>query len=220
MSDIRHSTSAQFRVEIMNEFAPQDSSANKPAQSAENQFPEANYTARTVANDNSKSEVAYKWLVKGGLAVVAIAFVFGMKMYNKSSASDDAKKQLHQAYAGHPEAARIEQLINQHHERCFDASYKVGGRRSSDKFDVDKYVSMMQAAIETDLTGNDGLQQLLAIKRAEAEARAVEDPLSAVDPHNQIDRLNELYEAGHATEKSTVSPAFEVSEESATQTAN
>ncbi len=75
-------------------------------------------------------------------ALVAIVAIVGMKFYNKASAHDDAQGQLIQACAG-DEACQT--AVRTHYEACFDASYKMGGRRQSSKLDADSLVKCINS---------------------------------------------------------------------------
>ena len=76
-------------------------------------------------------------------ALVGVVLVLGMKFYNKASAHDDVQGRLVQLCAGDTECVAA---VSQHYEACFDASYKMGGRRSSSKLDVDGLVACVNEA--------------------------------------------------------------------------
>jgi hypothetical protein len=70
-------------------------------------------------------------------AVVSVVAIVGMKFYNKASAHDDVQGRLVQLCAGDAECAAA---VGEHYEACFDASYKMGGRRTSSRLDVNALV--------------------------------------------------------------------------------
>jgi len=70
-------------------------------------------------------------------ALVGVVLVLGMKFYNKASAHDDVQGRLVQLCAGDTECVAA---VGQHYEACFDASYKMGGRRTSSRLDLDALV--------------------------------------------------------------------------------
>ena len=70
-------------------------------------------------------------------ALVGLVLVLGMKFYNKASAHDDVQGRLAQLCAGDTECVAA---VGQHYEACFDASYKMGGRRTSSRLDLNALV--------------------------------------------------------------------------------
>jgi hypothetical protein len=75
-------------------------------------------------------------------ALVAIVAIVGMKFYNKASAHDNVQSQLIQLCAGDD---ACQTAVRTHYEACFDASYKMGGRRSSSKLDADTLVKCINS---------------------------------------------------------------------------
>jgi len=65
-------------------------------------------------------------------ALVAIVAIVGMKFYNKASAHDNVQAELIQLCAGDD---ACQTAVRTHYEACFDASYKMGGRRQSSRLD-------------------------------------------------------------------------------------
>jgi hypothetical protein len=65
--------------------------------------------------------------------VVAVAAILGMKFYNKASAHDDVQARLVELCEGD---GACQTAVRTHFEACFDASYKMGGRRQSSKLDA------------------------------------------------------------------------------------
>jgi hypothetical protein len=70
-------------------------------------------------------------------ALVGVVAILGMKFYNKASAHDDVQGRLVQLCAGDAECVAD---VAQHYEACFDAAYKMGGRRTSSRLDVNALV--------------------------------------------------------------------------------
>jgi hypothetical protein len=70
-------------------------------------------------------------------ALVGVVAILGMKFYNKASAHDDVQGRLVQLCAGDTECVAA---VGQHYEACFDASYKMGGRRTSSRLDLNALV--------------------------------------------------------------------------------
>ena len=70
-------------------------------------------------------------------AAVAVAAILGMKFYSKASAHDDVKSRL-EALCESDADCRAD--VEKHYDACFDSSYKMGGRRTSSKLDVDALV--------------------------------------------------------------------------------
>jgi hypothetical protein len=70
-------------------------------------------------------------------ALVGVVAVLGLRFYNKASAHDDVRGRLVQLCA---EDAECLAAVGQHYEACFDASYKMGGRRTSSRLDQNALV--------------------------------------------------------------------------------
>ena len=75
-------------------------------------------------------------------ALVAILAVVGMKFYNKASAHDNVQTELIQLCEGDD---ACQTAVRSHYEGCFDASYKVGGRRQSSRLDADALVKCINS---------------------------------------------------------------------------
>jgi hypothetical protein len=73
------------------------------------------------------------------LGVVAI---LGMKFYGKASAHDDVKARLVSLCEADAECLAD---VEKHFDACFDASYKMGGRRSSSKLDAQALVKCVNS---------------------------------------------------------------------------
>jgi hypothetical protein len=71
-------------------------------------------------------------------ALVAVVAILGMKFYNKASAHDDVKARLVELCEGD---AACESAVAAHYDACFDASYKMGGRRTASRLDLGALVS-------------------------------------------------------------------------------
>jgi hypothetical protein len=70
-------------------------------------------------------------------AIVAIVAIVGMKFYNKASAHDDVQARLIELCAGDGEC---QAAVRTHYDACFDAAYKMGGKRQSSKLDANALV--------------------------------------------------------------------------------
>ena len=75
-------------------------------------------------------------------AVIAIVAVVGMKFYNKASAHDDVRVRLVQLCEGDN---ACQTAVSTHYEACFDAAYKMGGRRQSSKLDLNSLVKCVNS---------------------------------------------------------------------------
>lgn len=75
-------------------------------------------------------------------ALVAIAAMVGMKFYNKASAHDDVQARLVALCEGDD---ACQTAVRTHYDACFDASYKMGGRRQSSKLDLSTLVKCVNS---------------------------------------------------------------------------
>ena len=75
-------------------------------------------------------------------ALVAIVAIVGMKFYNKASAHDNVQSELIQLCEGDD---ACQTAVRSHYEGCFDASYKMGGRRQSSKLDLNNLVKCVNS---------------------------------------------------------------------------
>jgi hypothetical protein len=75
-------------------------------------------------------------------ALVAIVAIVGMKFYNKASAHDDVQARLIELCGGD---AGCQTAVRAHYDACFDAAYKMGGRRQSSKLDADALVKCVNS---------------------------------------------------------------------------
>ncbi len=66
-------------------------------------------------------------------ALVAIVAVVGMKFYNKASAHDDVQARLVELCEGD---AACQGAVKAHYDACFDAAYKMGGRRQGSTLEL------------------------------------------------------------------------------------
>jgi len=71
-------------------------------------------------------------------ALLGVVAILGMKFYNKASAHDDVKARLVALCEADAECVAD---VGKHYDACFDASYKMGGRRTASKLDVDALVA-------------------------------------------------------------------------------
>jgi hypothetical protein len=70
-------------------------------------------------------------------ALLGVVAILGMKFYSKASAHDDVKARLVALCATDAECVAD---VQKHYDACFDSSYKMGGRRTSARLDVDALV--------------------------------------------------------------------------------
>lgn len=75
-------------------------------------------------------------------ALVAIVAMVGMRFYNKASAHDDVQARLTELCDGDD---ACQTAVRTHYEACFDASYKMGGRRQSSKLDLNTLVKCVNS---------------------------------------------------------------------------
>jgi hypothetical protein len=75
-------------------------------------------------------------------ALIGIVALVGMKFYNKASAHDDVQARLIQLCEGDD---ACQTAVRTHYEACFDASYKMGGRRQSSKLDLNTLVKCVNS---------------------------------------------------------------------------
>jgi len=75
-------------------------------------------------------------------AVVAVVAIVGMKFYNKASAHDDVQARLIELCEGDN---ACQTAVRAHYDACFDASYKMGGRRQSSKLDLNTLVKCVNS---------------------------------------------------------------------------
>ncbi len=75
-------------------------------------------------------------------ALVGVMLLVGMKFYNKASAHDDVQARLIELCEGD---AQCQAAVRSHYDACFDSSYKMGGRRSGAKFDVNALVACVNS---------------------------------------------------------------------------
>jgi hypothetical protein len=90
-------------------------------------------------------------LARVGIAVLVVGGVIGLKFYNKGSAEAEIKTNMHAwvansvGYADDP--AYAETLFDQCHEPAFESCYSVGGRRRSARFEDERYIAQLTAAM-------------------------------------------------------------------------
>jgi hypothetical protein len=75
-------------------------------------------------------------------AVLGVAAMLGMKFYNKASAHDGVKQQLVALCESDP---GCQQAVETHFEACFDAAYKVGGRRRASRLEAGQLVGCLNS---------------------------------------------------------------------------
>lgn len=75
-------------------------------------------------------------------ALVGIVAIVGMKFYNKASAHDDVQARLIELCEGDN---ACQTAVRAHYDACFDAAYKMGGRRQSSKLDLNNLVKCVNS---------------------------------------------------------------------------
>jgi hypothetical protein len=75
-------------------------------------------------------------------ALVGVMLLVGMKFYNKASAHDDVQARLIELCEGD---AQCQTAVRTHYDACFDSAYKMGGRRSGSKLDVNALVACVNS---------------------------------------------------------------------------
>jgi hypothetical protein len=78
------------------------------------------------------------WMLRGVGIVIAIAATLGFKFWDKSQAHDESKAQL---VALCSTDVTCVTAVSTHFEACFDASYSMGGRRSSGSLNAEAMAS-------------------------------------------------------------------------------
>lgn len=100
-------------------------------------------TDKTVSGEKKKKRGLNKFI---GIIIV-VAIIVGFKSYNKSKAADDIRSQtieIVQAMPGYDENKQyIDSIFGPCFETAFEASYDMGGRRRSAKFDQDNYITTL-----------------------------------------------------------------------------
>ena len=79
-----------------------------------------------------------QFLKKLGLGLIVFAGVMGYKFYGKSSARSEVREKLEQTCE---QDADCLASVSQHFEGCFEAHYKMGGRRRAGGLDDTAMVS-------------------------------------------------------------------------------
>jgi hypothetical protein len=67
------------------------------------------------------------------IALLGVAILFGVRFFNKSSDSRAVKAHLVSLCEGQ---SKCMQSVEAHFEACFDATYKLGGRRQASRLDT------------------------------------------------------------------------------------
>jgi len=70
-------------------------------------------------------------------ALLGVVAILGMKFYSKASAHDDVKERLVALCAADAECVAD---VQKHYDACFDSSYRMGGRRTASRLNVDDLV--------------------------------------------------------------------------------
>jgi hypothetical protein len=72
--------------------------------------------------------------------LLGVALLFGLKFFNKSSDGKEVKARLVELCEGD---TRCLQSVEAHFETCFDAAYKMGGRRKASHLEAGELVQCM-----------------------------------------------------------------------------
>lgn len=83
-------------------------------------------------------------------ALVAVIAIVGMKVYSRVSAHDDVQARLVELCAGD---AACQTAVAAHFDACFEASYKMGGRRQSSSLDEQALVTCVNSRAGEDYFG-------------------------------------------------------------------
>ena len=75
-------------------------------------------------------------------ALVAIVAIAGMKFYNKTSTHNDVQARLIELCEGD---GACQTAVHTHYEACFDAAYKMGGRREASQLDLNALVKCVNS---------------------------------------------------------------------------
>lgn len=115
--------------------------------SGQNEAGEMNEQQEQIAETTGGGEKKKRGFHKFIGIIIVIAIVVGFKFYNKGKASDDIRSQtieIVQAMPGYEEnQAYIDSILEPCFATAFEASYDMGGRRRSAKFDQDKYITTL-----------------------------------------------------------------------------
>lgn len=83
-----------------------------------------------------------------------LVVIYGIRFMQRDSASDEVRQAAYERYADLGTPQQVRAAVNRHHEECFRAHYRLGGRRTSPKFDVEGYVAAMDRRVLADPTLN------------------------------------------------------------------
>lgn len=90
-----------------------------------------------------------KWVTQLGGVLLLVGLYFGSRGWNRWQTSREARAASVEALSKLVGAENAEKLVDEHHEACFDETYRTGwGRRQSSKFDVEKYVRCIVRGVE------------------------------------------------------------------------
>ena len=67
-------------------------------------------------------------------ALLGVVAILGMKFYSKDSAEDDVRARLVALCATDDECVAD---VQRHYDACFESSYRMGGRQTASRLDVD-----------------------------------------------------------------------------------
>lgn len=79
---------------------------------------------------------------KVGIGLLGVALLFGMRFFNKSSDSKAVKARL---VALCESDTRCVQSVDAHFESCFEAAYRLGGRRQSSHLETGALVQCLNS---------------------------------------------------------------------------
>jgi len=105
---------------------------------------------------------------RGGLLVVGIILSFFFAGRDSADVKQDAIDICAEELG---DRALAEELVNRHHQECFDMCYTQSGRRRSAKFDADRYAAEMGRRIRQDLESGRYASRLRDNERPSSGAR-------------------------------------------------
>lgn len=95
------------------------------------------------------SDIGLRIMMGIGVACVVMGLGFVIALYNKGEDSKEVKQTMIDICVENGlSESEARQLVNKHHDRCFEQSYSIQpGRRTRAEFDADKYIRLMSEAI-------------------------------------------------------------------------
>jgi hypothetical protein len=125
----------------------------------------------------------WSWVPKALGVLLVVGLYFGSRQWGRYSASKEAKNAAIQALSKVGDAASVRELVERHHEGCFDQHYKTDWRprRARSTFDAEKYAECVLKRIVDD-TGS--LSRAAAREAPRAASRP--QPAAALPPATTV----------------------------------